>query len=103
MLSPWAIDGDLRSALLGVGANDRVASDRVGRMLADLMDAGASWVRYGSGALMLAWVAAGRLGGRVRPFPDGPGLTRPAPVMGAAEGAFDELARICAFGTAPDW
>ncbi len=119
-------EGDLRSGLLGIGANDRVASDRVGQMLTELMDAGSSWVRYGSGALMLAWVAAGRLvgyaeprmsawdcmagyalileaGGRVLPFPDGAGLTLPAPVLGAAPGAYDELERICAFGTEPGW
>ncbi|MEO9530793.1 inositol monophosphatase [Roseibium sp.] len=121
-----ALDGDLRAGLLGIGANDRVASDRVGRMLTELMDAGAGWMRYGSGALMLAWVAAGRLvgyaeprmnawdcmagyvlileaGGRVLPFPDGPGLTLPAPVLGASAGAYDELRDICDFGSAPDW
>lgn len=118
--------GDLRSGLLGIGANDRVASDRVGRMLADLMEAGSSWTRYGSGALMLAWVAAGRLvgyaeprmsawdcmaayalimeaGGKVLPFPDGPGLVRPAPVLGAGPGSFDELTAICGFGTSEAW
>ncbi|WP_138470437.1 inositol monophosphatase [Poseidonocella sp. HB161398] len=121
-----AASGDLRSGLLGIGANDRVAPARVGEMLAALMEAGAAWTRYGSGALMLAWVAAGRLtgyaeprmsawdcmagycliaeaGGRVRPFPDGPGLLAPAPVMGAGAGAFDELAAICGFGRSPDW
>ncbi|KZM47729.1 inositol monophosphatase [Labrenzia sp. OB1] len=120
------LDGDLRAGLLGIGANDRVASKRVGQMLTELMDAGAGWMRYGSGALMLAWVAAGRLtgyaeprmsawdcmagyvlileaGGRVLPFPDGPGLTLPAPVLGASSGAYDELRDICAFGSAPDW
>ena len=119
-------DGDLRSGLLGIGANDRVASAHVGQMLTELMDAGSSWVRYGSGALMLAWVAAGRLvgyaeprmsawdcmagyslimeaGGKVMPFPDGPGLRRPAPVMGANIAAYEELDRICAFGRGADW
>lgn len=105
---------DLRTGLLGVGANDRVDARTVGRMLSDLSEAGASWTRYGSGALMLAWVAAGRLvgyleprmsawdcmagycliqeaGGRVLPFPDGEHLTRPAPVLGAAPHVHDEL------------
>ena len=105
---------DLRTGLLGVGANDRVDPHTVGRMLGDLSAAGASWTRYGSGALMLAWVAAGRLvgyleprmsawdclagycliqeaGGRVLPFPDGERLTRPAPVLGATPQAHDEL------------
>ena len=58
---------DLSTGLLGVGANDRVPAERVGEMLAALMAAGASWTRYGSGALMLAWVAAGRLVGYVEP------------------------------------
>ncbi|MGR3793718.1 inositol monophosphatase family protein [Vannielia sp. SX4] len=121
-----ASQGDLRSGLLGIGANDRVESARVGQMLTGLMDAGSSWVRYGSGALMLAWAAAGRLvgyaeprmsawdcmagytliteaGGRVLPFPDGSGLTKPAPVLGAAAAAYDELERICAFGTEKNW
>ncbi len=107
-------DLDLRSGLLGVGANDRADPDTVGRMMADLMKAGASWMRYGSGALMLAWVAAGRLvgyaeprmsawdcmaaycliaeaGGRVLPFPTGAALTRPAPVLGARPGVYEEV------------
>jgi len=108
---------DLRTGLLGIGANDRVDARTVGRMLGDLSEAGASWTRYGSGALMLAWVAAGRLvgyleprmsawdcmagycliqeaGGRVLPFPDGEHLTRPAPVLGAPPHVHDELLAI---------
>lgn len=108
---------DLRSGLLGIGANDRVEAEQVGRMLTGLTAAGASWTRYGSGALMLAWVAAGRLvgyveprmnawdcmagyclieeaGGRVLSFPDGERLIRPAPVLGASRGAYDELLAI---------
>ena len=108
---------DLRTGLLGIGANDRVDAQRVGRMLGDLTEAGASWTRYGSGALMLAWVAAGRLvgyleprmsawdcmagycliqeaGGRVLPFPDGKRLTRPAPVLGATPRVYDELLNV---------
>lgn len=121
-----AARGDLRSGLLGIGANDRVAPDKVGEMLAGLMAAGSSWTRYGSGALMLAWVAAGRLvgyaeprmsawdcmaayclieaaGGRVLPFPMGPALVRPAPVLGAGPGAFDELLRICRLEDTAYW
>jgi myo-inositol-1(or 4)-monophosphatase len=108
---------DLTTGLLGVGANDRVAADKVGTMLADLMAAGASWTRYGSGALMLAWVAAGRLvgyveprmsawdcmaayclieqaGGQVLAFPLGDALTRAAPVAGARPGVYDEVLRL---------
>ena len=55
------------SGLLGVGANDRVPAARVADMFEALMTAGIDWVRYGSGALMLAYVAAGRLVGYVEP------------------------------------
>jgi myo-inositol-1(or 4)-monophosphatase len=105
---------DLSTGLLGVGANDRVPPKRLGEMLAALLKAGSSWVRYGSGALMLAWVAAGRLvgyveprmsawdcmagyalieaaGGRVLRFPDGPNLLRPSPVLGARKGTYDQI------------
>lgn len=108
---------DLTTGLLGIGANDRVPAPKVGVMLGDLMEAGASWTRYGSGALMLAWVAAGRLvgyveprmsawdcmaayclieqaGGRVLAFPLGDAITRPAPVAGAAPGTFTQLMRL---------
>ncbi len=108
---------DLTTGLLGVGANDRVAADKVGLMLADLMTAGASWTRYGSGALMLAYVAAGRLvgyveprmcawdcmaayclieqaGGVVLPFPQDHRIADAAPVVGARPGTFDEVLRL---------
>jgi myo-inositol-1(or 4)-monophosphatase len=108
---------DLSTGLLGIGANDRVPADRVGEMLAALMAAGSSWVRYGSGALMLAWVAAGKLvgyaeprmnawdcmagyclieaaGGRVLPFPGGERITRPAPVLGASPDMYEEILRL---------
>ncbi|RPE71857.1 myo-inositol-1(or 4)-monophosphatase [Pacificibacter maritimus] len=122
-----ATSGDLRSGLLGIGANDRVDSARVGHLLTDLMDAGSAWVRYGSGALMLAWVAAGRLvgyaeprmsawdcmaayclireaGGQVLPFPqDKEHITQPAPVLAAGPKSFDELVRICAFKNQDGW
>ncbi|WP_422073437.1 inositol monophosphatase family protein [Tranquillimonas rosea] len=105
---------DLSTGLLGIGANDRVPSARVGEMLAELMAAGASWTRYGSGALMLAWVAAGRLvgyaepsmsawdcmagyclieaaGGQVLPFQS---LTKAGPVLGACPAAYDDVLRL---------
>lgn len=111
-------DKALDEGLLGVGANDRVPAARVGEMLAALSEAGSSWVRYGSGALMLAWVAAGRLvgyaeprmsawdcmagyclieaaGGRCLAFPQGESLERPAAVLGANEAAFDAILRTC--------
>lgn len=58
---------DLSSGLLGLGANDRVPADRIGLMHASLAAEGIAWVRYGSGALMLAYVAAGRLVGYCEP------------------------------------
>ncbi|MFD1882929.1 inositol monophosphatase family protein [Paracoccus pacificus] len=109
---------DLQHGMLGVGANDRVPAARVGEMLGALTGAGSSWIRYGSGALMLAWVAAGRLvgyveprmsawdcmagycligaaGGRLLPFPaDEQGLIRPAPVLGANCASYDDLLRL---------
>lgn len=61
-------DQTLQSGLLGVGANDRISPEVTAEMFQTLMAAGTSWVRYGSGALMLAWVAAGRLVGYVEPL-----------------------------------
>ncbi|MES0871752.1 inositol monophosphatase family protein [Pseudovibrio sp. SCP19] len=105
---------NLQTGMLGVGANDRVAPAQVGKMFEDLMSAGVSYTRYGSGALMLAWVAAGRLvgyveprmsawdcmaaycliieaGGKILPFPVAENPSAPYPVLGAAPQVFDEV------------
>lgn len=58
---------DLSTGLLGIGVNDLAASDRLGQLYKDLAEEGISHVRYGSGALMLAYVAAGRLVGYAEP------------------------------------
>ena len=58
---------DLSTGLLGVGTNDRVPAARVGQLYGDLAADGIAHVRYGSGALMLAYVAAGRLVGYCEP------------------------------------
>ncbi|WP_281825115.1 inositol monophosphatase family protein [Jannaschia rubra] len=58
---------DLRSGLLDVDASNRAPSEKVGRMMADPMDTGVSWVRYASGAVMLAWFTVGRLLGYAEP------------------------------------
>ncbi|WP_102227080.1 inositol monophosphatase family protein [Acidimangrovimonas sediminis] len=107
----------LADGLVGIGANDRISNQSFGTFLAAFGDAGGAWVRYGSGALMLAWVAAGRLiayleprmnvwdciaahclieeaGGRVRPFDLGEGIMTPAPVLGTSPGVFDALHTI---------
>lgn len=57
----------LDTGLLGVGVNDRADPARLARMYEDLAKDGISHVRYGSGALMLAFVAAGRLVGYCEP------------------------------------
>lgn len=117
---------DLATGLLGVGANDRVSSEKVGEMLTGLMAAGSSWTRYGSGALMLAWVAAGRLvgyveprmsawdcmaayclieqaGGKVLPFPLGEQITQPAPVAGGNPKTYDEMLRLTRVSDVAYW
>lgn len=104
----------LDTGLVGMGANGLVEAEKVGEMLAALSAAGASWTRYGSGALMLAFVAAGRLvgyveprmsawdciagyalieeaGGKTLPFPLGTDLMRPAPVLASIPADFDRL------------
>lgn len=58
---------DLTTGLLGLGANDRIDAARLGRFLQELSEQGVAHVRYGSGALMLAFVAAGRLVGYCEP------------------------------------
>ncbi|NHF73465.1 inositol monophosphatase [Paracoccus sp. 12-3] len=58
---------DLSTGLLGIGVNDLAEPQRLGRLYADLADQGIAHVRYGSGALMLAFVAAGRLVGYAEP------------------------------------
>ncbi|AUH33046.1 inositol monophosphatase family protein [Paracoccus tegillarcae] len=58
---------DLSTGLLGIGSNDQAAPDRLARLHRDLSAEGIAQVRYGSGALMLAFVAAGRLVGYCEP------------------------------------
>lgn len=108
----------IRNAVTGIGANNHVTPAFVGKMVETLMEAGGNFIRNGSGALMLAYVAAGRLvgyyepymhawdclagyclvseaGGWHHPFPvDGEQLTRGSPVLAAAPGAVDDLRRI---------
>ncbi|KZL19838.1 Inositol-1-monophosphatase [Pseudovibrio axinellae] len=108
---------NLQTGMLGVGANDRVSPKQIGQMFEDLMSAGVSYTRYGSGALMLAWVAAGRLvgyveprmsawdcmaayclieeaGGKILPFPVADNPSAPYPVLGAAPQVFDEVLNL---------
>jgi myo-inositol-1(or 4)-monophosphatase len=108
----------IRNAVTGIGANNYVTPEFVARMVQSLLEAGGNFIRNGSGAMMLAYVAAGRLvgyyepymhawdclggyclvreaGGWFHPFPtDGERLTKGAPVLAAAPGAIDDLRRI---------
>lgn len=108
----------IRNAVTGIGANNHVAPATVASIVEKLLDAGGNFIRNGSGALMLAYVAAGRLvgyyepymhawdcmagyclvkeaGGWHHPFPvTGGGLTKGSPVLAAAAGAVGDLRRI---------
>ncbi|ALN75188.1 inositol monophosphatase [Aureimonas sp. AU20] len=56
-----AQDSSLQSGVLGLGANHRVPSAVISRFVGKLLDEGGMFIRNGSGALSLAYVAAGRL------------------------------------------
>lgn len=108
----------IRDAVTGIGANHHVSPASVALIVEKLLDAGGNFIRNGSGALMLAYVAAGRLvgyyepymhawdcmagyclvkeaGGWHHPFPvKGDGLTKGAPVLAAALGAVNDLREI---------
>ena len=108
----------IRNAVTGIGANNHVTPARVAAIVEKLLSEGGNFIRNGSGALMLAYVAAGRLvgyyepymhawdcmagyglvkeaGGWHYPFPaKGDGLTRGSPVLAAAAGAVNDLRAI---------
>lgn len=58
----------IQNAMTGIGCNTYVAPERVGQIIAGLLGIGGNFIRNGSGALMLAYVAAGRLVGYYEPF-----------------------------------
>ena len=104
----------LRNAVTAIGTSQHSDPDRIGALTQRLLRAGGISFNNGSGALMLAYVAAGRMagcyadymnawdclagllmvreaGGRTAPFrPDGD-LGRPDRVLAAAPAAWDEL------------
>ena len=106
------------NSMTGIGANSYVTPERIGSIISELLQAGGNFVRNGSGALMLAYVASGRLvgyyepymhawdclagycliseaGGWYHPFPtQGDGLTRGAPVVAAGPGARNALEKL---------
>ncbi|EPE97009.1 inositol monophosphatase family protein [Rhizobium grahamii] len=108
----------IRNAVTGIGANNHVTPAVVAGIVESLLEEGGNFIRNGSGALMLAYVAAGRLvgyyepymhawdcmagyclvkeaGGWYHPFPtSGERLTKGAPVVAAAPGAVDDLRKI---------
>jgi myo-inositol-1(or 4)-monophosphatase len=108
----------IQNAVTGIGANSYVSPAVVAKMVEELLEAGGNFIRNGSGALMLAYVAAGRLvgyyepymhawdclagyclvkeaGGWFHPFPtSGEGLTKGAKVLAAAPGAINDLRKI---------
>jgi len=57
----------IENSLVAIGASHRTDPDHVSGVIAGLMRAGGIFYRNGSGALMLAQVAAGRLGGYYEP------------------------------------
>ncbi|SNB74217.1 myo-inositol-1(or 4)-monophosphatase [Arboricoccus pini] len=77
----------LTDGLLGVGANLRVDPALIASFIERLMRAGGMFIRNGSGALMLAYVAAGRLVGYYEPHIN----------------AWDCLAGLCLIREAGGW
>lgn len=109
----------LRAAATGVGASHRTDPAWIGRITEGLGRSGGVFFRNGSGALMLAYAASGRLagyiephmhpwdclaglllmreaGGRTGPYPAGPDLAAGGAVLAAAPGAWDDLVALTA-------
>ena len=104
------------NSLTALGASHRTSPAHVAGVVAGLMQAGGIFYRNGSGALMLAQVAAGRLGGYYEPhmnpwdclagvltITEAGGRAHPVspdpagcPVLATAPGVFDALAAIVA-------
>ena len=64
---PSLTAGSLADGLFGLGHSARVPAEAVVGFMRDLLRAGGMFIRNGSGALMLAYVAAGRLVGYFEP------------------------------------
>lgn len=58
----------IRNSLTGIGSNSHVSPEKAGRIITGLLAGGGNYIRNGSGALMLAYVAAGRLVGYLEPY-----------------------------------
>lgn len=83
-VSPTATVAD---GIIGVGANHRIAPASVSEFVRALLENGGMFTRNGSGALMLAYVAAGRLAGYYEPHIN----------------AWDCLAGLCIIREAGGW
>lgn len=108
----------VQNGMTGIGASLRVPPQQIGATICKLLEKGGSFIRNGSGALMLAYVASGRLVGYFEPhlnawdclagmcliseaggwhsdFPtSGDGIITGAPVLAAAPGAKEDLLHI---------
>ena len=107
----------VKDGMLGFGFSHRTDSAPIADFLKPLLDAGGMFFRNGSGALMLAYVAAGRIigyyeahinswdcaggialiqaaGGWTNDFLEGEGLTKGNLILGGAPGIEAELKRI---------
>lgn len=118
---PITVDGNAQVAngLVGLGANLRVEPQMVSEFVRGLLEAGGMFVRSGSGALMLAHVACGRLaayyephinawdcmaglclireaGGWIGEFPGPGGLVAGGPVVAAAPHLREEILALIA-------
>jgi myo-inositol-1(or 4)-monophosphatase len=111
-----ALDAGRRidQSLIAVGASERCDPVGISNVIRRLMEAGSIYYRNGSGANMLACVAAGRIGGYVEPamnpwdslagllmIREAGGFTHPFPAtqrlgiaLGGAPGVWDDLFRI---------
>lgn len=107
----------LQQGVVGLGVTHRRGKEHFLPFLQGLLDEGGMFIRNGSGALMTAYVAAGRLigyyetlihswdclaglvmvgeaGGRYNDFFAGNGLLQGNPLLVACPGVYDELARL---------
>jgi myo-inositol-1(or 4)-monophosphatase len=110
----------MTSSLIGIGASHRTTPEHVADVVRRLMAAEGMFYRSGSGALMLAAVAAGRLGGYYEPhmhpwdclagllmvreaggtsapLPPGASLGAGGLVLGTAPGVWDDLAAVVGY------
>lgn len=110
----------LADSVVALGASDRTPPELAGRLVTGVLAAGGMVYRNGSGARMLADVAAGRLGGYLEPhmhpwdalaglllIAEAGGRTAPFPddgsgglVLGCAPGLWDDLSALAGVGPA---